>query len=101
MAKVGMIKRNEKRKKLTAKFSAKREKLLAVARDKEASAQDRVKANLALDKLPKNSSATRIRNRCEITGRPRGFYRKFKISRIALRELANEGKLPGVRKSSW
>ncbi|MCT4552274.1 MAG: 30S ribosomal protein S14 [Alphaproteobacteria bacterium] len=101
MAKVGMINRNEKRKKLVAKFSAKRKKLLAIARDKNASAQDRVKANMALDKLPKNSSATRIRNRCEITGRPRGFYRKFKISRIALRELANEGKLPGVRKSSW
>ena len=101
MAKVCMKTRNDKRIKLADKFKAKREKLLAVARDKDVTPEERFKANMALAKLPRNANPTRIRNRCEITGRPRGFYRKFKISRIALRELANDGKLPGVRKSSW
>ncbi len=96
-----MIERNKKRIKMSKSLSSKRQKLLDVARDRNAKPEDIFEANLKLAKLPRNSSVVRVRNRCALSGRPRGYYRKFDISRIALRELASEGKLPGVRKSSW
>ena len=101
MAKVSAIQRNLKRIKLSNKFSKKREKLKKIIKDKKISLEERFKAQLKLSKLPRNSAKTRIRNRCEITGRPHGVYRKLKISRIALRELALKGKIPGMTKSSW
>lgn len=101
MSKVSLIERNKKRIKMSKSLSSKRQKLLDVARDRNAKPEDIFEANLKLAKLPRNSSVVRVRNRCVLSGRPRGYYRKFDISRIALRELASEGKLPGVRKSSW
>lgn len=101
MSKVSLIERNKKRIKMSKSLSSKRQKLLDVARDRNAKSEDIFEANLKLAKLPRNSSVVRVRNRCALSGRPRGYYRKFDISRIALRELASEGKLPGVRKSSW
>lgn len=101
MAKKSMIERNKKRQKLTAKFEGKRAALKATIADKSLPAEDRFKASMALAKLPRNSSKTRIRNRCEITGRPRGYYRKLRMSRIALRELSSHGEVPGMVKSSW
>ena len=101
MSKVSLIERNKKRIKMSKSLSSKRQKLLDVARDRNAKPEDIFEANLKLAKLPRNSSVVRGRNRCALSGRPRGYYRKFDISRIALRELASEGKLPGVRKSSW
>ena len=101
MAKVSAIQRNLKRIKLSNKFSKKREKLKKIIKDKKISLEERFKAQLKLSKLPRNSAKTRIRNRCEITGRPHGVYRKLRISRIALRELALKGKIPGMTKSSW
>ncbi|MBI1392611.1 MAG: 30S ribosomal protein S14 [Alphaproteobacteria bacterium] len=101
MAKKSMIERDKKRRRLAEKFDAKRQRLKAVIRDSEKPAEDRFAAALALAELPRNASKTRIRNRCEVTGRPRGFYRKLKMSRIALRELGSEGKVPGLVKSSW
>mgnify|MGYP002711534100 FL=1 len=101
MSKVSLIERNKKRIKMSKSLSSKRQKLLDVARDRNAKPEDIFEANLKLAKLPRNSSVVRVRNRCALSGRPRGYYRKFDISRIALRELASEGKLPGVRKSSW
>lgn len=101
MAKLAMIERDKKRKNLIAKYAKKHKELKAVISNKEASLEERFEAQLELAKLPRNSSKVRYRNRCEVTGRPRGFYRKFRISRIALRELASLGQLPGVVKSSW
>ena len=101
MAKVSAIQRNLKRIKLSNKFSKKREKLKKIIKDKKISLEERFKAQLKLSKLPRNSAKTRIRNRCEITGRPHGVYRKLRISRIALRQLASSGKIPGMTKSSW
>ena len=101
MSKVSLIERNKKRIKMSKSLGSKRQKLLDVARDRNAKPEDIFEANLKLAKLPRNSSVVRVRNRCALSGRPRGYYRKFDISRIALRELASEGKLPGVRKSSW
>ena len=101
MAKKSAVNRNLKRIKLSKKYLKKRELLRAQVRDKKLSLEERFAAQLKLSKLPKNSSKTRIRNRCEITGRPHGVYRKLKISRIALRELASSGKIPGMVKSSW
>ncbi|MTI10649.1 MULTISPECIES: 30S ribosomal protein S14 [Curvivirga] len=101
MARKSNIARNKKREKLASKYANKRAALKAIIKNKELPAEDRIKAVFALDKLPKNSTPIRIHNRCEITGRPHGYYRKFKISRIALRELASAGQLPGVTKSSW
>ena len=101
MAKVSMVQRDLKRRKLYSKYKGKREKLLAVAKDKSLSAEERFEARLKLAQLPRNSSKNRIRNRCLITGRPRGVYRKFGLSRIKLRELSMTGDLPGVVKSSW
>ena len=101
MAKTSSIQRNLKRIKMASKFSKKREKLKKIIKDWKIPLEERFKAQLNLSKLPRNSAKTRIRNRCEITGRPHGVYRKLKISRIALRELALKGKIPGMTKSSW
>ncbi len=101
MAKKSMVARDVKRRKLAKKYEAKRAALKAVIRDEEASGEDKFKAVLKLAELPRNSSATRIRNRCMVTGRPRGYYRKLKMSRIALRELGSAGLIPGLVKSSW
>lgn len=101
MAKKSSIERNKKRERLAAKYAAKRAALKAVANDPNASPEERFNASLSLAKLPRNSSKTRVRLRCELTGRPRGNYRKFKLSRIALRELGSAGEIPGLVKSSW
>ena len=101
MAKTSSIQRNLKRIKLTKKFLKKREDLKNIIKNKKLPLEDRFAAQLKLAKIPRNSSKTRIRNRCEITGRPHGVYRKLKISRIALRDLASKGKIPGMTKSSW
>ena len=100
MAKTSSIQRNLKRIKLTKKFLKKREDLKKIIKNKKLPLVDRFAAQLKLAKIPRNSSKTRIRNRCEITGRPHGVYRKLKISRIALRDLASKGKIPGMTKSS-
>ena len=101
MAKVCMIERENKRKKLVKRYKTKRAELKAVIKNKDIPADERFQAMLTLADLPRNSSKTRIRNRCALTGRPRGYYRKFNLSRIALRDLASRGELPGVTKSSW
>jgi small subunit ribosomal protein S14 len=101
MAKTSAIEKNKRRRQLAKKFAAKRAELKAKAVDESLSEQDRFAARLKLAELPRNSSPTRIRNRCEVTGRPRGFYRKLKMGRIALRQMGNEGKIPGLVKSSW
>ena len=101
MAKTSAIQRNLKRIRLSNKFRMKREKLKKIITNKKIPLEERFAAQLKLAKIPRNSARTRIRNRCEITGRPHGVYRKLKISRIALRELALEGKIPGMTKSSW
>lgn len=101
MAKVGMVQREVKRKRLHKKYDAKREALLKIARDRDASPEEIFKANLKLAKLPRNSAKNRQHNRCALTGRPHGYWRKFGLSRIALREKASHGELPGVVKSSW
>ncbi len=101
MAKVGAIEIQKKRERLVAKFAARRAALKTRADNRELPIEERFKARLALAKLPRNSARTRLRNRCGITGRPRGYYRKFRMSRIALRELASAGLVPGVVKSSW
>jgi len=101
MAKTSSIQRNLKRINLVNKFLKKREKLKKIIKNRELPLDERFKAQLKLAKLPRNSAKIRIRNRCEITGRPHGVYRKLKISRIALRELASKGKIPGMTKSSW
>ena len=101
MAKKSAIEKNKNRQKLVKKYSAKRTRLKAVASDKSLSQEDRFAARLKLAKLPRNSAENRVRNRCELSGRPRGYYRKFKLSRIALRDLGSEGQIPGLTKSSW
>ena len=101
MAKKSMIERERKRQKLVDQYAARRAALKAAASDKNASVEDRFKATLKLAELPRNSSATRLRNRCQLTGRPRAYYRKLKISRIMLRELGSNGEIPGLVKSSW
>ena len=101
MAKTSAIQRNLKRIKMAKRFDNKRKKLKAIVRNKNLPLNERFAAQLKLAKLPKNSSKIRIRNRCEISGRPHGVYRKLKISRIALRQMASTGKIPGMTKSSW
>jgi small subunit ribosomal protein S14 len=101
MAKTGMIERNNKRRWLCTRDAEKRASLKEIANNKELPMEERFAARLKLARLPRNGSPTRIRNRCEVTGRPRGFYRKMKMSRIALRELGNQGLIPGLVKSSW
>ena len=101
MAKASAIQRNLKRIKLAKKFKKKRDSLKKIINNKKLPLEERFAAQLKLAKIPRNSAKIRIRNRCEITGRPHGVYRKLKISRIALRQLASQGKIPGMTKSSW
>jgi small subunit ribosomal protein S14 len=101
MAKKSSIEKNNRRRKMAAQFAGRRTRLKAVANDKTKPMEERFAATLKLAELPRNSSATRVRNRCELSGRPRGFYRKHKLSRIALRELGSKGLIPGLVKSSW
>jgi small subunit ribosomal protein S14 len=101
MAKKSSINKNERRRKMAKGAAPKRARLKALARDKNAAPEERFEAQLKLAEMPRNASPVRIRNRCEITGRPRAFYRKFKLSRIALRDLASTGQIPGVVKASW
>ena len=101
MAKKSSIEKNNRRRRLAKQFSGRRARLKAVARDKKKPMEERFAATLKLAELPRNSSATRVRNRCEMSGRPRGYYRKHKLSRIALRELGSKGLIPGLLKSSW
>ena len=101
MAKKSIVNRNKKRIALNLKFANKRNNLKKIVMDKKLSLEERFKAQLKLSKLPRNSSKIRINNRCEITGRSHGVYRKLKISRISLRKLSLEGKIPGMIKSSW
>ena len=101
MAKVSMVQREVKRKRLVEKYAAKRAALKDTAANQDLPMEERCKARLKLAKLPRNSSATRLHNRCQLTGRPHAFYRKLKVSRIALRELASNGEIPGMVKSSW
>ena len=101
MAKKSSIEKNNRRRRLTKKFLGRRSRLKAIAQDKKRPMEERFAAALKLAELPRNSSATRIRNRCEMTGRPRAFYRKHKLSRIALRDLGSKGLIPGLLKSSW
>ncbi|MER2509936.1 30S ribosomal protein S14 [Amaricoccus sp.] len=101
MAKASMINRQKKREVLVAKYAVRRAALKAIARDENVSREERFKASLKLAKLPRNSSATRLHNRCEVTGRPKAYYRKLRMSRIALRDYASMGQIPGMVKSSW
>jgi small subunit ribosomal protein S14 len=101
MAKTSAIYRDKKRRQLVARFAERRAELKRVATDESVSMEERFQAQLKLAELPRNSSKVRIRNRCEVTGRPRAYYRKLKVSRIALRELGSAGMIPGLVKSSW
>lgn len=101
MARLSSINTNKRRLKMAQKYAARRQKLKDVIVNKDLSLDERIQATIKLSELPRNSSKTRYRNRCEVTGRPRGFYRKFKMSRIALRELGSLGLIPGLTKSSW
>ena len=101
MAKKSAINKNQKRIKLVKQYAAKRARLRAISRDRILPPEERFQAYLKLAELPRNSAANRVRNRCEVTGRPRGYYRKFRLSRIALRELGSVGQIPGLVKSSW
>ena len=101
MAKKSAIEKNKRRMRLAERFSARRQALKKTAADQSLSDQERFAARLKLAELPRNSSPNRVRNRCEMTGRPRAFYRKLRMSRIALRKMGNEGRIPGLVKSSW
>jgi len=101
MSKKSSVEKNNRRKRLVKKYAGKRERLLAVANDESKAMEERFEARLKLAELPRNANKTRIRNRCEITGRPRGYYRKLKMSRIAIRDLGSAGLIPGLVKSSW
>ena len=101
MAKTSMIERNNKRRRLAKEYKLRRTRLKAIAADQSVPAEERFAARLKLAELPRNSSPTRIRNRCDLSGRPRGYYRKLRMSRIALRDLGSQGLIPGMIKSSW
>jgi len=101
MAKTSSVEKNKRRAKLAKQYAPKRARLKAIANDKSLPPEEQFAARLKLAELPRNSSKTRVRNRCELTGRPRAFYRKFKLSRVALRDLASTGQIPGMTKSSW
>jgi len=101
MAKLALINRQDKREKLVAKFAAKREQLLAIINDQNLTDEERFAARLKLQALPRNANPTRLRNRCSVTGRPRGVFRKFGLGRNKLREIAMRGEIPGVVKASW
>jgi small subunit ribosomal protein S14 len=101
MAKKSSVEKNNRRRRMAKKFAGRRSRLKAIVMDKDKPMEERFEASLKLAEVPRNSSKTRIRNRCELTGRPRGVYRKHKLSRIALRELGSKGLIPGLVKSSW
>ena len=101
MAKVSAVQKNNRRRKIVAKFAEKRTALKAIIKNRDLPMEERFKAQLKLNDLPRDSSKSRVRNRCEVSGRPRGVYRKLKMSRIALRDLGNLGRIPGIVKSSW
>jgi len=101
MAKLSSINKNERRKKLVKKYAGKYARLKAIANDKSLDDSERLIARLKLAEVPRNGNPTRVRNRCELTGRPRAYYRKFRLCRVQLRDLANKGLIPGVTKSSW
>lgn len=101
MAKTSLVERNKKRERLVRRYRSKREALNAIVHNEALSLEERMKAVVKLSEMPRNSSRVRLHNRCELTGRPRGVYRKFKLCRIKLRELASEGQVPGMVKSSW
>ena len=101
MAKKSAIERNDKRKRIVARYAAKRAELKAIIMNEDLPLEERYQARLKLAALPRNASPNRVRNRCEVSGRPRGYYRKLKMSRIALRELGSHGLIPGLVKSSW
>jgi len=101
MAKLSAINRNKKRERMVIKFAAKRAALKAIAYDMEVPPEERFAARLKLAKLPRNSAPSRVHNRCDLSGRPKAYYRKFRLSRIALRELSNFGQVPGMTKASW
>ncbi|MER9237184.1 30S ribosomal protein S14 [Mesorhizobium sp. M0622] len=101
MAKTSSVEKNNRRRKLADQFAAKRKVLKAIIMDQSKPMEERFRAQLKLSAMPRNSAKTRIRNRCEVTGRPRAYYRKLKVSRIALRDLGNNGQIPGLVKSSW
>lgn len=101
MAKKSAIEKNKRRERLVKKFSSRRGRLLAIASNRELPMEERFQARLALAEMPRNAAPIRLRNRCGVTGRPRGYHRKLNMSRIALRELASDGKIPGMVKSSW
>ncbi|WP_136636912.1 30S ribosomal protein S14 [Pseudooceanicola onchidii] len=101
MAKKSMIEREKKRERLVKKYAAKREALKEIINDQSKPMEERFRATLKLAELPRNSSATRLHNRCQLTGRPHAYYRKLKVSRIMLRELGSNGQIPGLVKSSW
>ena len=101
MAKAAMLEREKKRQKLVDKYAAKRAELKEIASDESRPMEERFRARLKLAKLPRNSSPTRLHNRCQVSGRPKAYYRKLKMSRIALRDLASIGQIPGMVKSSW
>ncbi|MEM9683210.1 MAG: 30S ribosomal protein S14 [Pseudomonadota bacterium] len=101
MAKKSATEKNKRRRKLAQKYASKRQRLKAIASDRDLPAEDRFAARLKLAALPRNSAPNRIRNRCVVSGRPRAYYRKFQLSRIALRDLASSGQIPGMVKASW
>ncbi|WP_299437989.1 30S ribosomal protein S14 [uncultured Rhodospira sp.] len=101
MAKVSAVERNKKRERMVKAKAAKRAELKAIIKNQEASPEDRFEAVMKLSKLPRNSSKVRIKNRCELTGRPHSVYRKFRLGRVMLRDLASQGQIPGMVKSSW
>jgi small subunit ribosomal protein S14 len=101
MAKKSAIQKNKNRERLAKQYAGRRERLKAIANDRDAAPEEAFAARLKLAELPRNASPTRIHNRCELTGRPKAFYRRFKLSRIALRELASKGQIPGMVKASW
>ena len=101
MAKTSSIEKNKRRARLAKQYAGRRSRLKAIARNKNATMEERFAAALKLAELPRNSAKVRVRNRCEITGRPRAYYRKLKMSRIALRDLGSKGLIPGLVKSSW
>lgn len=101
MAKLSSINKNERRKKLVKKYAGRYARLKAVAADTSLDDTERLIARLKMAEIPRNGNPTRVRNRCELTGRPRGYYRKFRLCRVQLRDLANKGLIPGVTKSSW
>ena len=101
MAKLSSINKNERRKKLVKKYAGRYAKLKAMAKDQSLDETERLIARLKMAEIPRNGNPTRVRNRCELTGRSRGYYRKFRLSRVMLRELGNKGLIPGLTKSSW